>query len=637
MTKMFLKEVKVQNFRSLKNVDITFDESTILIGENNAGKSTLLDAIKKGLSRTGTRFLFDDYDFFMDSEMSSPKDSDGIKIILIFEERTLDEWEGFISDTFIDALQYLDGEKASILLQTTASYNEVTSDIEVKTVFLNNEFEPIVGKVQNLVNKFITLTPVFYLQALREIKDTFSAKSPLWGRFIKKAAIPQEELSVIQNQIKKLNTDIISNDENLTKLVMELQKIQKVMDFEGNEQDLVSINAMPIKTWDLLSKAQVVLNNGTSSMDFPIEKHGQGTQSVTTILLFKAYINILLKELSSDFAEGILTLEEPEAHLHPQAIRALHKSIEEMECQKIITTHSPYFIQNADIRNIRYIKKENGITVVSGIYDHICFTVDNVTDGLKRVVKAFGDFIQLNEDEKLVTISKPIKKPVANALRGCCIESVKNIDKILSDASMIFNNTELCNLNMYIQRNRGDILFARKWFLYEGQSEDVIIPYFAKMLGKDFDEHGINGIIYRGNGSAGAFIKLAKVLNIGWVLLGDNDEQGRKTKNEVLNCGYEQEDIEEILLLTKNKDFEHELAEVPSILADYEKILGDSITDDMKQLKAEGNLEEYKKKIVSLIQGGKVENAYKLIKVWNQRNFSIDEISDVIKKLIGKV
>ncbi len=637
MKKMFLKEVKVQNFRSLKNVDITFDESTILIGENNAGKSTLLDAIKKGLSRTGTRFLFDDYDFFMDSEMSSPKDSDGIKIILIFEERTLDEWEGFISDTFIDALQYLDGEKASILLQTTASYNEVTSDIEVKTVFLNNEFEPIVGKVQNLVNKFITLTPVFYLQALREIKDTFSAKSPLWGRFIKKAAIPQEELSVIQNQIKKLNTDIISNDENLTKLVMELQKIQKVMDFEGNEQDLVSINAMPIKTWDLLSKAQVVLNNGTSSMDFPIEKHGQGTQSVTTILLFKAYINILLKELSSDFAEGILTLEEPEAHLHPQAIRALHKSIEEMECQKIITTHSPYFIQNADIRNIRYIKKENGITVVSGIYDHICFTVDNVTDGLKRVVKAFGDFIQLNEDEKLVTISKPIKKPVANALRGCCIESVKNIDKILSDASMIFNNTELCNLNMYIQRNRGDILFARKWFLYEGQSEDVIIPYFAKMLGKDFDEHGINGIIYRGNGSAGAFIKLAKVLNIGWVLLGDNDEQGRKTKNEVLNCGYEQEDIEEILLLTKNKDFEHELAEVPSILADYEKILGDSITDDMKQLKAEGNLEEYKKKIVSLIQGGKVENAYKLIKVWNQRNFSIDEISDVIKKLIGKV
>lgn len=106
------------------------------------------------------------------------------------------------------------------------------------------------------------------------------------------------------------------------------------MDFEGDGQDLVSINAVPLKIWDLLSKSQVVLNNGTSSMDFPLEKHGQGTQSVTSILLFKAYINILLKEINSNSAEAILTLEEPEAHLHPQAIRALQKSIEEMPCQK---------------------------------------------------------------------------------------------------------------------------------------------------------------------------------------------------------------------------------------------------------------------------------------------------------------
>ena len=66
-----------------------------------------------------------------------------------------------ITDTFIEALQYRDSEKAAIILQTTASYNEVTSDIEVKTAFLNNDFDPIAGKVQNLVNKFIMLTPVF--------------------------------------------------------------------------------------------------------------------------------------------------------------------------------------------------------------------------------------------------------------------------------------------------------------------------------------------------------------------------------------------------------------------------------------------------------------------------------------------
>ncbi len=634
---MFLKEVRVKNFRSIKDVDIKLDESTILIGENNAGKSTLLDAIRKGLSRQGTRSVFDDYDFYMDSEIASPKDSDGIKIVLIFEERNIDEWEGYISDTFIDAIQYLDGEKASIVLQTSAAYNEVTSDIEVNTVFLNNEFEPIAGKVQNLVNRFIALTPVFYLQALREIKDTFSAKSPLWGKFMKKATIPKDELALIQEQIKQLNSNIISNDENLTKLVNELQKIQSVMDFDGEDQDLVSINAVPIKTWDLLSKSQVVLNNGTSQMDFPIEKHGQGTQSVTAILLFKAYINILLKEISSDSAEAILTLEEPEAHLHPQATRALHKSIEEMECQKIITTHSPYFIQNADIRNIRYIRKENGETKISGIYDHIRFEVEDINEGMRRVAENFSNCISLNEDEKTITVSEPIKNTVANALKGCCRNVVFNIDELLSDAYMIFDNTELCNLNMYIQRNRGDILFAKRWFLYEGQSEDVIIPYFAKLLGKDFDEHGINGIMYRSNGSAGAFVKLAKVLNIGWVVLGDNDDQGEKTINEILNCGYERDDVAEIMLLTNKKDFEHELAEVPSIFNDYETILGDSITDDIRKLMEEGEIEEYKEKVVKLIQKGKVENAYNLLKIWDERGLSADEIPDVIKNLIWKV
>ena len=157
------------------------------------------------------------------------------------------------------------------------------------------------------------------------------------------------------------------------------------------------------------------------------------------------------------------------------------------------------------------------------------------------------------------------------------------------------------------------------------------------MLGKDFDEYGINGIMYRSNGSAGAFIKLAKVLNIGWVVLGDNDGQGEKTIKEILKCGYEREDVAETLLLTNNTDFEHELADVPSIFNDYEIILGDNISEDISKLKEEGETDEYKKKVVKLIQNGKVENAYNLLNLWDERGFSVDEIPEVIKKLIWKV
>lgn len=126
-------------------------------------------------------------------------------------------------------------------------------------------------------------------------------------------------------------------------------------------------------------------------------------------------------------------------------------------------------------------------------------------------------------------------------------------------------------------------------------------------------------------------------MNIGWVVLGDNDGQGEKTINEILNCGYEREDVAEIMLLTNKKDFEYELADVPSIFNDYETILGDSISEDISKLKEEGETEEYKKKIVELIQKGKVENAYNLLKIWDERGFSVDEIPEVIKNLIWKV
>lgn len=632
---MYLKEATIKNFRSLKNVHISFEDTTILIGENNAGKSTILDAIRIGLNKAIGRTSFDDYDFYMDDIIKSPKESEGIKITLVFEERTPGEWEGYISDTFVEAIQYIDAEKASIIIEANALYNEVTGDIEAKTSFLNIDYDPIVGRVQNLVNRFLSLTPIFYLQALRELKDTFSSKSPLWGRFMKKVSIPQNELDNIQNQIEKLNENIISNDNNLASLVNELQKIQKVMDFQG--KDLVSINAVPLKTWDLLSKAQVVLNNGTSEIDFPLDRHGQGTQSVTAILLFKAYINILLKEISSDSAEAILTLEEPEAHLHPQAIRALQKSIEEMQCQKIITTHSPYFIQNADVRNVRYLRKSEGQTNVSRIKDHISFKVEDISEGLKKIAQQFSKVISIDEINKSVVIHEPINYTIEKGLRGCCKCIDVDIDTIIAEAYLIFSNQELYEVNMYTQRNRGDILFARKWFLYEGQTEDVIIPYFARLLGKEFDENGINGIMYRNNGSARAFIKLAKVLDIPWVVLGDNDEQGKTTMKEVINCGYSKEYVAERVALTNEKDIEHELAKSEAILNDYELLLGEDISEEEKQLKIDGKDDEYREAVVSKIQKGKVENAYKLLEIWDERGFDKNEIPAVIKTLIGKV
>lgn len=630
---MYLKTVIVKNFRSLKDVKVDLDENTVLIGENNAGKTSFMDAIRIALSRVNGRYYFEDYDYYMDKEIYSLKDSDGIEIILVFSERFSEEWDGYIMETLGETVQYIGNETelASIIVKVSSKYNNVTNELETKGCFLNKDFEEISGKVQNKLNTFYNLVPIFYMQALRNIKDTFNNKSPLWGKFLKKANIPQDKLMELQNGIETLNKDIIDNDVNLTKLVKSLEEIQKVLDFQG--EDLVSINALPIKSWDLLSKAQLVLNN-INHISFPVEKHGQGTQSVTTILLFKAYINILLEELNSKEAEAILMLEEPEAHLHPHAIRSVEKVLTELECQKIITTHSPYFLQNINLLNIRLFKKNKGATEVIKINQNVKIPFVIIPPNLHRVVEAFSDIFKLNEEKKELTILKSLSPKLIRSLKGCCRDI--DIDKYIDESRNIFTEEELYDLNIYVQRTRGDILFARKWILYEGQTEDIIIQYCAELLGYNLEQYGISGICYRTNGSAGAFVKLARVLGINWVLLGDRDQQGQNTTNEIKNCGYTEEDIEKKVYLTNEKDIENEFVK-NGFLSDYEEVVKDKIDEHIKNLKASNQSEEYKEEIIKIVQNGKVEYAYKLVEIWKKRNMQQNEIPDFIKNFIEEV
>ncbi len=48
---MFLKRVYIKNFRSLKNIRVDLDENTVLMGENNAGKTSFMDAIRIALTK----------------------------------------------------------------------------------------------------------------------------------------------------------------------------------------------------------------------------------------------------------------------------------------------------------------------------------------------------------------------------------------------------------------------------------------------------------------------------------------------------------------------------------------------------------------------------------------------------------
>ena len=85
---MRLREITIRNFRCLADVSIPIGDNTVLVGENNSGKTALLDALKIALPRSmaGRRTRFDEYDYHMVKASDSPQSSDGITIEYGFEK-----------------------------------------------------------------------------------------------------------------------------------------------------------------------------------------------------------------------------------------------------------------------------------------------------------------------------------------------------------------------------------------------------------------------------------------------------------------------------------------------------------------------------------------------------------------------
>lgn len=636
---MFLKTIKIKNYRCLKDIEIDFDETTVFIGENNTGKTACLDIVRNILSRTSANAYFDEYDYFAESASSDPQKSEGISVTFVFRERYEDEWDSDLIAKFQSVIQPFHDEVEQknlwqITFCVTSKFNNITRQFEHKYDFLNNDNVPLQLKVQVLISDFLKINPVFYLQALRDSEDVFSGKSFMWGKFLKQAKFNQEDLLKLQENIKSLNKDIISSDETLSELVSSMNNIEKVLDF--NAEGSVAINALPLKSWDLLSKAQIALEN-KDNLSLPLSKYGQGTQSMAVILLYEAYINILLKKVYNKHSQAILTLEEPEAHLHPQAIRALEKQLNKIKVQKIITTHSPFFVQNMNVYNIRIFKKEKGVTEVLRLPRRAVLKVGDIPEVIKKISDEFKETLDIKNGTLIA--KKSIEDNVGKCLLGYYSKNIPDklneLNEFLKCSHSLFSEEEVMQINSFVQKNRGEIFFARGWLMAEGQTESVLLPYFSKVLGCDLDENGISYIDYRSNGSAKAFTKLARVFKFEWTLLADNDQQGEQSVSEISNNGFSSEEISDRVRMTVGSDIEHQLIN-SGFLGDYEAILVDEITPEIKSLK-DIELDEYKKTIIDIIQKEKVKYAYRLVERLEERKISATDVPSEIKYIIERV
>lgn len=159
----------------------------------------------------------------------------------------------------------------------------------------------------------------------------------------------------IESVLRDVNDLIVSSHASFEQVKSQLRQLQSLVLL--SDDDSVSIEAVPTRTSEILSKAEVQIGTFTGAK-IPLYRHGEGTQSLAVLMLFFAFLK------SHQENTSILALEEPEAHLHPSAIRILWTLIQDFANQRLISTHSGELISEIEIGEIRRLARTpNGIQV----------------------------------------------------------------------------------------------------------------------------------------------------------------------------------------------------------------------------------------------------------------------------------
>jgi len=574
-----IREITVKNFRNLVDVTIPIGDTTVLVGENNSGKTALLDALKIGLSRsmTGRGTPFDEYDYHMVKASDSPQTSEGIVIELWFREDGSDEWPDSLVQSLTDIIQ-TDPVKDldSIGLRLSSKYDAIAKEIVTKREFLTLDGQPLGGKGASLGNptKFLSYIRLLYLSALRDSEDEFSPRSQFWGRILRDLKIGEEQINTLSTELAKLNNDLLKADPRLEQVREFLDNVQKIMALEAGQH--TSIQALPLKPWELMSKSEVVIRGRGSEIDFPLSRHGQGMQSLAVLFLFQAYIDVFLKPTFQPETEAILALEEPEAHLHPQPTRALAKNLGEIKSQKIVSSHSPYFIQEIPFTQIRMFRRDGPSSKVLYVKRSFTAKVPNTPELLKFCTNNAPKF-DYHEGTSTITVNGTMEEREYRDL--LTIYPGQNdvhaeLKRLNEESQLYLSEKDLADLDTYAKRIRGEVLFARAWLLCEGQNEYLLLRYFAELLGKPLDQSGVTVIDFQNNGSPGAFVGLARAFEIPWIMVCDNDRAGKEFIKQVKSRGLTDGEISELVRPLPEKDMDLEMFLVKNgFISEYKEIL----------------------------------------------------------------
>jgi len=451
---MYISKIIIDGFRGFVHSEIEFQEGlNVIIGHNNGGKSTIMDALRLVLEY-GSRKNLSAWDFCQKEELQTLKDNPpSVKLSVFIKEQ---KEEGLSDDV---ALFTNYAVQTSPLLESCLTYVYSLPQTEVE------KYKKDVADVTDKYSLFKTIDDKYirkythaiyggpvvsqnlaqgedlkkidfeFVNALRNVEDEIYGGRAALLRDVLRYFLDYD-LNEDENREDSLalrhQSFINDTHEVLKNLVQRITTGKdNIIAYANKTGALFSDNILnlegDVSEGEMLAVLNLLVGDGEDRR-LPVALNGLGYNNLIyiSLLLAKMQSNAKAEFMGSSNVKAfsVLAIEEPEAHLHPQMqyqfLEFLRNNIVDKHVKQVfVTSHSPSLVANVKL-------------------DELC-CLHRLADGTVKVYSP----------KKVFAIDEAAKKFIQR----------------------------------YLDATRADMLFAGGVIFVEGLAEQVLLPVFARLIG----------------------------------------------------------------------------------------------------------------------------------------------------------